>query len=127
MEEASTFSVLPTDDAGTGVGEPLFAAAGWDDRSSNGDDGFIGRFVVRRIAVHCRGKGDCTGATFKAEALVPWRNALDPESRARMLPRPPGLNSTGRTILPVASGCPPERPSARFGTERSAVQIRAPR
>jgi hypothetical protein len=47
----------------------------------------VRRFVARQIASGCPAVGDCTGATFTAQALVQLRNALNAEDDARTIPR----------------------------------------
>lgn len=86
MEVPSTFVVVAVDGNGQEVGPSLVAHAGSDDVWKKSDDGFVRRFVARQLAVGCRAVGDCSGATFKAEALIQFRDALDPENDARTIP-----------------------------------------
>jgi hypothetical protein len=87
MEGASTFRVVPVDDAGTPVGTPIIALAGADDTWAPSDDGFVRRFVARQYVRGCRAKNDCSNAThFEAEALVQLRDALHPALRAQTIP-----------------------------------------
>lgn len=85
MEVPSTFVVVAVDANGQEVGSSIVAHAGSDDVRKDSDDGFVRRFVARQLAVGCPTFGNCSGATFKAEALVQFRDALDPESDARTI------------------------------------------
>jgi hypothetical protein len=86
MERPSLFRVVPTNDAGHAVGQPLLADAGKDDRLGRQDDGFVRRFSARQSAFGCRTQGDCTGATFVAQGLVQLRAPLQAKRRARTIP-----------------------------------------
>jgi hypothetical protein len=86
MEVPSTFTVVPVDAHGHAVGPQLIAHAGSDDERKRSDDDFVRRFVARQVAAGCPSVGDCTGATFRAEALIQLRDALDPEKDARTIP-----------------------------------------
>lgn len=86
MERPSVFRVVPTDDAGRAVGQPLLAYAGNDGRIGSQDDGFVRRFTARQSAFGCPAQGNCTGATFVAQGLVQLRDALHPEQSARTIP-----------------------------------------
>jgi hypothetical protein len=87
MEVPSTFTVVPVDAQGHSVGQSLVAHAGSDDVRKTSDDDFVRRFVARQVATHCPSVGDCTGATFRAEALIQLRDALDPETNASTIPQ----------------------------------------
>jgi hypothetical protein len=86
MEASAAFSVLALDAHGHQVGLPLVARAGADDHRAPEDDGFTRRFSARQIATGCVSVGDCAGATFSAEALIQWRDALHPALDARVIP-----------------------------------------
>lgn len=86
MEVPSTFTVVPVDDRGRQVGPTLVAHAGSDDVRRSSDDDFVRRFVARQLATGCASVGDCSAATYEAEALVQLRDALDPEKDARAIP-----------------------------------------
>jgi hypothetical protein len=86
MEQPSTFSVFPIDNDGHPVGLPLIAFAGSDQLWTEADDGFVRRFVARQITTGCPAVGDCTGATFIAQGLVQFRDALHAESDALTIP-----------------------------------------
>jgi hypothetical protein len=87
MEVPSTFTVVAVDARGDAVGASLVAHAGSDDVRKRSDDDFVRRFVARQVATHCPSVGDCTGASFRAEALIQLRDALDPEKDARTIPQ----------------------------------------
>ncbi len=86
MIQESHFQLIPIDGNGTLLGNPILASAGSDDRWKHEDDGFVRRFVVRQIAAGCRAVGDCATATFTAQALVQFRDALHAEKKARPIP-----------------------------------------
>lgn len=87
MNKPATFRVVGLDTHGHELGPALVAHAGTDDRLRASDDGFTRRFSARQLATGCRAIGDCAGASFVAEALIQYRDALHPESDARTLPR----------------------------------------
>ncbi|MET0792073.1 MAG: hypothetical protein ABW061_11180 [Polyangiaceae bacterium] len=86
MEASATFTVTALDARDREIGVPLVARAGTDDRRSPEDDGFTRRFSARQLATGCVAVGNCTGASFVAEALIQYRDALHPESDAREIP-----------------------------------------
>lgn len=86
MEASSTFSVVALDAQGRAVGSKLTARAGSDDQRRLLDDGFTRRFSARQRALGCASVGNCTGATFVAEALIGYRDALHPVLDARAIP-----------------------------------------
>ena len=86
MEKSATFSVTALDAQGHEIGPELVAHAGTDDRFKSEDDGFTRRFNARQLATGCASVGNCAGATFTAEALIQFRDALHPEQDARTLP-----------------------------------------
>jgi predicted CXXCH cytochrome family protein len=86
METSSTFSVVALDARGHELGSPLIAHAGSDDHWKPEDDGFTRRFSARQIAAGCASVGNCAAATFSAEALIQFRDALHPERDARIIP-----------------------------------------
>ncbi len=86
MEVPSTFAVIAVNGKGREVGPTLVAHAGSDDEWRKSDDDFVRRFVARQLAVGCASVGDCSGATFKAEALIQLRDALHPDRGARTFP-----------------------------------------
>jgi hypothetical protein len=79
MERPSKFKVVALDGQGNEIGAPIFATAGRDDEWKKNDDGLVRRFVARQLAVGCASVGDCSSATFVAQALVQWRDNLHPE------------------------------------------------
>lgn len=83
MEVPSTFTAVAVDSHGHQVGPSLVAHAGSDDVRKKSDDDFVRRFVARQLATGCPSVGDCSGASFKAEALIQLRDALHPEQDAR--------------------------------------------
>jgi predicted CXXCH cytochrome family protein len=85
MEVPSTFAVVAVDSQGNQVGPSLVAHAGSDDVRKSSDDDWVRRFVARQLASGCPSVGNCAGATFKAEALIQLRDALDPDKDARTL------------------------------------------
>ena len=85
MEKSGHFVVSAYDDQGKRVGHKLIFQTGKDDKWSRADDGFIRRFDARQLALGCAAPGDCSGATFIAEALVQVRSATHPERRARKI------------------------------------------
>jgi hypothetical protein len=85
MEVPSTFTVVAVDSHGHQVGASLVAHAGSDDVRRRSDDDFVRRFVARQLATGCPAVGNCSGATFKAEALIQLRDAVDPDRDARTL------------------------------------------
>ena len=86
MEQPSRFKLVARDAHGHKLGPAWAVKAGRDDRSRPSDDMFVRRFVARQSAFGCASVGDCTGATYLAEALIQLRGALHPE-RARRIPR----------------------------------------
>jgi hypothetical protein len=86
MERPSTFTLRALNANGNPVGSPWVVQAGRDDRQRPGDDAFVRRFVARQSAFGCASVGDCSGATYLAEALVQLRDALDPEAGALSVP-----------------------------------------
>jgi len=86
MEVPSTLTVAAVDAHGREIGPRLVANAGSDDVRRSSDDDFVRRFVARQLATGCPSVGDCSGATFRAEALIQLRDALDPEKDARTIP-----------------------------------------
>ena len=86
MEASATFTVSALDSAGHEIGSPLVAHAGSDDRRKLEDDGFTRRFSARQLATGCAAVGNCAAASFVAEALIQYRDALRPEADARSIP-----------------------------------------
>ena len=86
MKRTSTFLLTPVDVTGAPTGSPIPISAGDDDGRQSSDDGWVRRFVARQIAGPCPKRGDCTGATFTAQALVQWRFAQDVARVARPVP-----------------------------------------
>ena len=87
MQRRSTFTITPVDGHGVPLGAAITADAGWDDRiSENNDDAWVRRFTARQIATGCAATKDCTGASFVAQAVVSFRDAMNPQARARVLP-----------------------------------------
>ncbi|HKY38209.1 MAG TPA: hypothetical protein VJN18_19840 [Polyangiaceae bacterium] len=86
MEKSSELKLVALDARGRRLGAPWLAHAGRDDRFLPSDDGFVRRFVARQSAFGCSAIGNCATATFVAEALVQFRDALHPESDARTVP-----------------------------------------
>ncbi len=83
MEIPSTFTAVAVDAGGNQVGPSLVAHAGKDDARKQSDDDFVRRFVARQVATGCPSVGNCTGASFRAEALIQLRDALEPDKDAR--------------------------------------------
>lgn len=86
MKRPSTFLITPVDVRGVPTGNPMAIDAGDDEDRHLSDDGWVRRFVARQYGGPCKTKGDCTGATFTAQALVQWRIALNQAKVARPLP-----------------------------------------
>jgi predicted CXXCH cytochrome family protein len=86
METSSAFTVQALDARGHAIGLLLVAHAGSDDHRAPEDDGFTRRFSARQIATGCASVDNCAGATFSAQALIQWRDALHPEQDARIIP-----------------------------------------
>jgi predicted CXXCH cytochrome family protein len=86
MEQASVFRVEAIGLNGAVLGAPWLVHAGRDDQQAPSDDTFIRRFDARQLAFGCASVGDCTGASFIAEALVQVRGALHPVSDAHGVP-----------------------------------------
>jgi len=86
MEESANFTVTARDASGHVLGSPLVAHAGSDDDEKSSDDGLTRRFSARQIATGCTSIGNCASATFKAEALIQFRDALHPTADARAIP-----------------------------------------
>lgn len=86
MEVPSTLTVVAVDAGGQQVGAALVAHAGSDDVRRRSDDDWVRRFVARQLASGCPSVGDCSGASFRAEALIQLRDALHPEMDARTIP-----------------------------------------
>lgn len=87
MKSFSSFLLLPLNNNNFPVGLPLPAIAGFDENRTQVDDGFVRRFIVRTIATGCPAVGNCTGATFVAQALVQWRHNLNAEDRDLNIPQ----------------------------------------
>lgn len=86
MDRASVFTVEAIGPGGGTLGVPWVVRAGRDDVQRASDDMFIRRFDARQLAFGCASIGDCTGASFVAEALVQVRGALHPVVDARIVP-----------------------------------------
>jgi hypothetical protein len=114
MDRPSQFLVVPTDDAGNPVGPVLQASAGRDDCLNAGDDGFVRRFLARQIARGCPAIGDTTGATFEAQGLVQWRDALHADQDARAIPLCATLVFKPRTANGAASAGPKAQTRGRI-------------
>lgn len=88
MDRYSVFALIPVNNAGVPVGEPLLELAGSDGAALPGDDGFVRRFSARQVTKHCPAIGDCTGATeFIAQGLAQVRYAMQPDLRAARIPK----------------------------------------
>jgi predicted CXXCH cytochrome family protein len=86
MEQTSVFTVQALDASGAPLGAAWVVRAGRDDRQVPADDTFIRRFDARQLAFGCVSVGDCSGASYLAEALVQARGALHPVLDSRSLP-----------------------------------------
>ena len=86
MESSSVFTVEAIGPGGSPIGAPWVVHAGRDDRQLGSDDTFTRRFSARQVALGCASVGDCSGASFIAEALVQVRDALHPLADARIVP-----------------------------------------
>lgn len=84
MKNSSTFQIVPLDAGGSPAGEAMTVRAGRDGDDS--EDGWVRRFVARQTATGCPKIGDTTGATFTAEGLAQWRDALHPQDAALSIP-----------------------------------------
>jgi len=105
MKRDSKFFAFPVDSTGKAVGNPLFVSAGTDNRWKDEDDGFVRRFTARQIATKCKAMGNCDGATFVAQGLAQFRDALHADQRAGIIPAAAvGLQCNGpptpRTAVP---------------------------
>lgn len=84
MQRSSTFTITPVDANGTATGTAITADAGWDDRiRESTDDAWVRRFTARQTATGCPAKNDCTGASYTAQAVISFRDAMLPQNRAR--------------------------------------------
>jgi len=86
MQQRSTFELVAVNANGQAIGSPWSLNAGLDRLQTPPDDAFVRRFVARQLALGCAGVGDCTGATYLAEALIQVRDALDPDEGAEPVP-----------------------------------------
>jgi hypothetical protein len=86
MEQASVFTLEALGPRGAVLGEPWVVHAGRNDRQAASDDTFIRRFDARQLALGCASVGDCSSASFVAEALVQVRGALHPVLDAHVVP-----------------------------------------
>ncbi|MBY0373271.1 MAG: hypothetical protein K2Q23_04705, partial [Bryobacteraceae bacterium] len=86
MKRPSTFLLTPVDVSGVPTTTPMPIVAGDDESRQVGDDGWVRRFVARQIGGPCPKQGDCTGASFTAQALVQWRFAQDVARVGRPVP-----------------------------------------
>ena len=87
MTQRSTFTITPLDAGGIPIGAAITADAGWDDRINEGsDDAWVRRFTARQTAAGCPAINNCTGATYTAQGVVSFRDALNPNARAKLLP-----------------------------------------
>lgn len=86
MQRRSTFTITGLDSSGAAVGPSITTDAGWDDRlNEDRDDGWVRRFTARQTASGCPAANDCTGASFAAQAIVSFRDALNPQARTHVL------------------------------------------
>ena len=85
MERRSSFVLTQRDEHGRRVGERLHLNVGSDDRARRSDDTFVRRFSARQRALGCVQVGDCSGATYIAEALIQARDATHAERRAEAI------------------------------------------
>jgi len=86
MLQHSTFQLVAVDSNGQQLGAPWLVNAGRDTALLPPDDALVRRFVARQLAFGCASVGDCTNATYVAEALIQVRDALDPEHDAQPVP-----------------------------------------
>jgi hypothetical protein len=125
MTRLSTFTLRAMDAAGTWIGTPITADAGFDNHiSEDQDDGWVRRFVARQTATLCPTATSCTGATFVAQGLVQFRDALRPNRVTQVLPANAvamelrwsqsthvyrvGLNHAATTAFPYGYGFKPQ-------------------
>src|SRR5690606_9480800 len=86
MNQPSSFRLVALDANGRKLRSLRIVHAGLDSRQRRSDDMFIRRFVARQSAFGCASVGDCTGASYVAEALVQLRAALEPGAGAVIPP-----------------------------------------
>lgn len=86
MDAASVFTLEAVGPNGATLGVPWVVRAGRDDVQLPSDDLFIRRFDARQLALGCASIGDCSGASYLAEALVQVRGALHPLVDSRIVP-----------------------------------------
>ncbi|HTV21817.1 MAG TPA: hypothetical protein VMG12_24175 [Polyangiaceae bacterium] len=86
MNAASVFTLQAIGPNGATLGDPWVVRAGRDDFQGPANDLFIRRFDARQLALGCASVGDCSGASFVAEALVQVRGALHPVLDSRIVP-----------------------------------------
>lgn len=86
MNAASVFTLTAIGPGGAPLGNPWLVRAGRDDFQGPANDLFIRRFDARQLALGCVSVGDCSGASFIAEALVQVRGALQPVVDSRIVP-----------------------------------------
>lgn len=86
MEAASVFTLEAIGPSGAVLGVPWVVRAGRDDVQRPSDDLFVRRFDARQLALGCAAVGDCSSASYLAEALVQVRGALHPRVDSRIVP-----------------------------------------
>ncbi len=89
MDGDSTFTLQPLGADGQPLGQALRVHAGRD--AVTDDDDVDGSFVVRRfsarhVASRCSLAGDCSGGSFRADAVISLRDPKHPGRRAMEIP-----------------------------------------
>lgn len=103
MNATSVFTLQAIGPNGSPLGIPWVVRAGRDDAQLPSDDLFIRRFDARQLALGCASVGDCSGASYLAEALVQVRGALHPLLDSRIVPPRTASLRLGWNRLPGAS------------------------